>query len=156
MKHRHSILAALLGSTLAFAACGHDDPDAEGCEHIANGPAQTITAAENTADAPEVGTDHKRYDVGLVDMSGGKGGVVKFASSEHGSYVIYLDVDVPVTVRDARNAQYPLSSTSSIESCSEVKARHEVHLDVGTYFFSFGPTDAEKVGLVLEQGAHDH
>ncbi len=154
--------ASLLSSFLLTAACGGDaeqaaeSPDAESCEHLQEGPATPLTAASG-AGAPAVDDDHRRYDITLTEVPGGKGGDVTFASGEGGDYVLFLDAAVPVSVLDGAGAQVAFeSSSASSETCTEIKARHVVELGVGTYTLRFGPSPLSAVGLVVEHGAHGH
>jgi hypothetical protein len=144
-------------SILAFAGCGDDDThddaaaDAEGCEHLQDGPSAAITAATAAAGAPSVDDDHRRYDVTLVDVTGGKGGVVKFAASAAGVHVIFLDADVPLFITDAAGAPVAIEeSASSSTACADIRGKHVVELGVGTYNLTLGPTTSTQVGVVVE------
>ncbi|MEN9798645.1 MAG: hypothetical protein RL653_2341 [Pseudomonadota bacterium] len=151
----------LLSFSLLLAGCGQaaaPESDVEACEHLQEGPAVAVTAAA-TADAvaPSVSEPHKRYDVALVSVSGGKGGSVSFASSDQGHHVLYLSTDVPVEVRDGSGAVVAFESTAtSISSCGEVKSKRELELGVGTYRITFGPTPTASVSLVMEYAGEGH
>jgi hypothetical protein len=153
-----SVLSSLL---LLTSACGEDEvaeenPDVEGCEHLEEGPATAITASTG-ASAPAVDDDHRRYDVTLVDVAGGKGGSVTFASSEAGDFVLFLGENVPVVVEDAAGSVVEFESSSAgSATCSAIKARHQLELGVGTYSLRFGPSSVGAVSLVLEPAAHAH
>jgi hypothetical protein len=152
-------LAFVLIATLAACGGSDDEPsvDAEGCEHLQEGPAAPITASADPAGAPAVDADHRRYDVALVDDGGGQyGGVVSFASAEATDYVLFLDAAVPVAFADAGGAPAAIeeSATSSPE-CAEIRGRHVTELGVGTYYLTLGPTAATTVGIVIEEAAHD-
>jgi hypothetical protein len=151
--------ASLLSSLLLASACGDEEevenPDVEGCEHLQEGPAAPVTAGTG-AGAPAVDDDHRRYDITLADVAGGKGGDVTFASSEAGDYILFLGAAVPVAVLDAAGATVPFeSSSASSDQCTEVKARHQLELGVGTYTLRFGPSALGAVGLVVEPAAHE-
>ena len=154
--------ASLLSSLLLSSACGGDEeetenPDVEGCEHLQEGPATPVSATATGAAAPAVDDDHRRYDITLTDVAGGKGGDVTFASGEAGDYVLFLDAAVPVSVLDGAGAQVPFeSSSASSAQCTEIKARHVLELGVGTYTLRFGPSPLDAVGLVVELGEHAH
>lgn len=148
--------------TLGFVAaglvlgCGQPHVDAEGCEHLKEGPPAAVTATAGTAGAPAIKADHQRYDAALVDVTGGKGGHVSYASAEAAHYVFFLDADVPVKFLDSSsNEVVPEESATSSAGCAEIKGRHAVPLGVGTYFLSLGPTSQTSVGIVVEEeGGH--
>jgi hypothetical protein len=54
---------------------GEEDPFAEACEHMAEGPANAVTASLDVASLPDVSAPHTRHDVTLVDVDGGGEGV---------------------------------------------------------------------------------
>lgn len=150
-----SLPAILLATLSLAAACGehdHDDPDAEACGHLRGGPAENVTAsATPAATAPAVRSDHRRYDVALVDAGGGKGGSVSFASSAARDHVLYTDVAVPVRVATAAMMEIaPSASATETPACPEIKGRHVFRLGVGPHVITFGPTSADRVGLVIE------
>ncbi|WP_224361812.1 hypothetical protein [Hyalangium versicolor] len=154
----------LLSAVLLFASlsvgCGEEEEsiDSEGCEHLQKGPSTPVTATASATGAPAVSNDHRRYDISLIDVTGGKGGSVSFAVSEAIDYILFTNADVPVTVKDAngQTIAFEESAKSSTE-CSDIKGRFTVPLAVGTQTFTFGPTTATSVSLVIEEaGGHDH
>jgi hypothetical protein len=153
----------IIGSVISALALGcsekHEDPDAEGCEHLKQGPAATPapTAAATADAAPAVAADHQRYDVALIDVAGGKGGFVKYAASEAADYLFFLSADVPVEFLDGANATVaPEESATSSRACAEIRGRHLVPLEVGTYTLRLGPTTETSVSIVVEEAAHGH
>lgn len=150
--------AVLLSTMLAFG-CGGDEEsaDTEGCEHLQEGPATAINASASGTGAPAVSNDHRRYDITLTDVTGGKGGSVSFAASEGTDYILFTSADVPVTVQNASGqAVTPEESVKSSSECTEIKGRHTFPLSVGTYTLTFGPTTATSVSLVVEEAGSDH
>jgi len=156
------LLAALLMSTaLLSSACGDDDEepeenvDVEGCEHLREGPAVAVLATL-TGTPPTVANNHRRYDITLVDGTGGRSGSVSFAASEASDYVFFTSADVPVSITDGSGAAVEIEeSTKSSETCTEIKGRHIVPLTVGTHTITFGPTSATSVNLVIEEASHE-
>jgi hypothetical protein len=145
------------------AGCSGDDQeeegvDAEGCEHLEDGPASPVNAAPEAADASAVSNDHMRYDVGLLPLEGGdgNGGFVRFDSDEQSDFVVFLDapVDLAVTTSDGDPVEIEESAARS-DACATIRGRHVVALGVGTHYFELGPTEVEEVGLVLEETAHE-
>lgn len=135
----------------------HPSFEEEGCEHLKEGPSAAVTAASGADSAPAVAGDHKRYDVTLIDVGGGKGGFVKFAAAQAVDFVFFLDANVPLEFLDATNmAVAPEASATSSTVCAEIKGRHLVPLEVGTYVLKLGPTTLTSVGIVVEEAAHDH
>jgi hypothetical protein len=154
--------ALLLSCALLASACGGDteeegNVDEEGCEHLQEGPAVTVTAASSGA-GPAVSNNHTRYDIALVDVAGGKGGSVSFAVSEATDYVLFTSAPVPVKVTNASGVEEPFEeSTNSSSLCTDIQGRHVVPLTVGTHTLTFGPATLSSVSLVIEEsGAHDH
>lgn len=156
---RMKLLPVALLSTALFVGCGGDEEsaDTEGCEHLQEGPAAPITATASSTGAPAVSNDHRRYDITLTDVTGGKGGSVSFAASEGTDYVFFTSADVPVTVKNGSGATVTAEeSVKSSSTCTEVKGRHTFPLSVGTYTLTFGPTTATSVSLVIEEAGTDH
>ncbi|RKH57863.1 hypothetical protein [Corallococcus aberystwythensis] len=160
---KKKLLSALLLSTALLAAgCGGDDEDEahadeEGCEHLQEGPAVNVTAAVSGA-GPAVSNDHKRYDIALVDVAGGKGGTVSFAVSEATDYVLYASTPVPVKVTNGSGATVEFEESSNSSTlCTDIQGRYIVPLTVGTHTLTFGPSTLSSVSLVIEEsGEHDH
>jgi hypothetical protein len=153
------LLSAALLSTALLIGCGGDEEtaDSEGCEHLQKGPSTTVNASATTTGAPAVSNDHRRYDLTLVDVTGGKGGSVSFAAAKAADYILFTGVDVPVVSKDSHGQTIaPEASTKSSSECTDIKGRHTVPLGVGTHTFTFGPTTATTVSLVLEEAAGDH
>ena len=151
------ISATVFGCSDKSDGQAHESPDDEGCEHIKGGPAASPapTAAASADVAPALGSDHRRYDVTLIDVAGGKGGFVKYAASEAADYLFFLSADVPVEFLDGANAPVtPEASATSSSACSEIKGRHLVPLQVGTYAVRLGPTTHDTVSIVVEEAAH--
>lgn len=161
---KKKLLAALLMSTALLAAgCGGDEeeenPDVEGCEHLKEGPS-TAVAATLTGTPPAVDDDHRRYDITLVDGTGGKTGSVSFAADEAIDYIVYTSADVTLTVKNASGATVEIEeSAKSSSECTEIKGRHVVPMTVGTHTLTFGPTTASSVSIVIEHAheeGHEH
>lgn len=155
-----SIVRAVFVVVSALAAgCGSDTPqpsaDAEGCEHLKEGPATAVTAAATEDAAPEIDSDHRRYDVALTSISGGMGGFVRYAASEAADFVFFSSADVPVQFLDATGTMVaPETSAKSSTGCVEIKGRHVVPLEVGPYTLQLGPTTVTSVSFVVEEAAH--
>lgn len=156
MKHVVAVLAVTL-----LAACGgppeKESINAEACEHLKQGPSSAVTATTAAAGAPNVSEAHQRFDVTLVDVTGGKGGAVSYSSGAEGDLILFLSESVPLKVSDSAGADVAMEATvTSIAECDEVKARHTVPVAVGTYTLTFGPTTVSTVQLVAETEAHAH
>jgi hypothetical protein len=159
---KRKLFAAVLLSAGLIFGCGDDEEeeniDVEGCEHLQEGPSTAVTATAATAGAPAVKDDHRRYDVTLVDVTGGKGGSVTFAAAAEGDYVLFTSADVQVAIKDANGQAVGIeASAKSSTECTEIKGRHTIPMKVGTHTLTFGPTTQTSVALVIEQAAHaDH
>lgn len=167
----------IAAAALGLAACGEDESEghahggahshggevpeesieAEGCEHLAEGPASAVTAADlETTTPPPVADDHKRYDLTLVAGEGGNVGRVEFASDEAGEHSFFLNAAVPLVVKSADGVAVTVDHThSSSTICDEVQLWTIFTLGVGTYWLEIGPTEVTEVGLVIEAG-HGH
>jgi hypothetical protein len=158
--NRKLFAAVVLSAGLVFG-CGEEEEesiDVEGCEHLQQGPASAVTATATATGAPAVKDDHRRYDVTLVDVTGGKGGSVTFAAAAEGDYVLFTSADVQVSIKDANGQAVGIeASTASSSECTEIKGRHTIPMKVGTHTLTFGPTPLTSVSVVVEPDAHaDH
>ena len=152
------LFSAVLLSSALFLACGEDEEsaDTEACEHLQEGPASAVTATASGT-GPTVSNDHRRYDIALVDVTGGKGGSVSFAAAEGTDYILFTSADVPVTVKNSSGATVaPEESVKTSATCTAVKGRHTIPMSVGTYTLTFGPTTETSVSLVIEEAGNDH
>jgi len=152
------VVFSLVSLVSLLAGCpgpqAHEDDEL--CEHLQEGPAESVTATA-TGEGPLVAADHTRYDVTLVAVAGGNGGSVGFAADEAGDFVIALDGAVPLVLTDSSGATVAAETTAtSSEACTEIRGRYVVELSVGTYQLTFGPSSVSQVGLVVEHGAHAH
>jgi len=155
---KKKLFSACLLSTVLLAGCGTvNEADMEACEHLQEGPSSIVTATATASGAPAVDNDHRRYDISLVDITGGKGGFVSFDVENAGHYILFTGADVPVVVRNAAGdtVSFEVSVKSSTE-CTNVKGRHTVPLAVGKYSLAFGPTMQGVVSLVIEEETAEH
>lgn len=151
------LFSAILLSSSLLLACGEESADAEACEHLQKGPATSVTASASTSGAPAVRNDHRRYDITLADVTGGKGGSVSFAAAEATDYILFTSAKVQVGVKDSNGmAVTAEESVESSSACAEVQGRHTFPLKVGTYTLTFGPTTASSVSIVIEESADGH
>jgi hypothetical protein len=127
-----------------------DAADATACARL-GGDATALTAAKDTdATAVEVQLN-RRYDVDLSAMAGGSGGVVTFYAPREAEWSVYLTEDVPVMVRDASGFPMTLLERyTSSTHCAEVRSHSVLLLDPGAVTIELGPTEAKRVGLVIE------
>jgi hypothetical protein len=152
---------ALVSFVLA-AACGDDSTEPsleeEACEHLQEGPAVARTATAAAAGAPAVSNDHMRYDVALVDVTGGKGGFITFAAAEAGDYVFFFSADVPLAVTTSAGQPVTIAGgETGSDLCTELARSYDVPLTVGTFNLQLGPTSATSVSIVVEEeGEHTH
>jgi hypothetical protein len=157
---KKKLFSACLLTTALLAGCGGgtiNEADVEGCEHLQEGPSSIVTATSSATDAPDVFSNHRRYDISLVDVTGGKGGFVSFDVAHAAEYILFTGADVPVVVRNAAGEMVAFEATAKASpECTDVKGRHTVELAVGTYTFNFGPTLQGVVSLVIEEVAHEH
>jgi hypothetical protein len=135
---------------------GGEDLDAEGCEHMTEGPFVDVTAGADAASAGTVKSDHHAYRVALTP---GAAGFAQYAADAAGHYVFFLDANVPFEVQDDQGAVVALAeSVTDFTACTEVKVKHTVALPtVGTYYLKLGPdATATQVTIVVEAEGHDH
>ena len=153
------LLSACLLSSALLAGCGGEknEADIEGCEHLQEGPAASVTATAAASGAPAVSNDHKRYDISLPAGSGGNVGSVSFAAAEASDYVFFLgsNVALKVTSASGETVTFEESATRSA-ACTAIKGRYVAPLQVGTYTLTFGPTSESSASLVIEETAHEH
>ncbi len=126
--------------------------DEEACEHIVDGPFEAITAwAAMEVTAPAIAADHHGYQVEVT----GETGYVKFEADESADFVFYADTVTSLAFFALDGTPVEIeNSVDTIDACTEVKARHIVEFEVGTYFLAIsGPVDITFV--VEELGGHD-
>lgn len=154
---KNNAISWITMSLLALAgACGGDDPvqvspGEDACEHMIEGPIQSLTAAADAGtDAPDIGEEHVRSDILLVEAGALKGGVVDLVIPDAGEHTLYLNTDVPIAVLDGTGAEVAAVATeSSVDACAEVSLGHTFDLGVGTYALTFGPTAEALVQVVV-------
>lgn len=147
------------GTGGAGGAHVHGGPEEEACEHMGEGPATPVTAAEAAAEAPAVADDHRRYDVTLIGAADGTSGTLSFAAATAGDYAFFLSAAVPFELRDATGAVVAIEATEQgSELCPGVVAvSHTIAVPaVGLHSIVLGPTTETTVSLVIEPAAHDH
>ncbi|HEY0705596.1 MAG TPA: hypothetical protein VGG33_02305 [Polyangia bacterium] len=160
-SHRAALLS--LAFTLLLACGEHEghnveNPFAEACEHL-GGTGIPVTATSAAAGAPAIATDHKRYDVKLVDNAStgsGKSGVVSFNSAAVGHIQLFLSADVPVTVTSAAGAVISGSKLTITSPCTQLKAAYEFAVAVGRHDLTLGGagTTVDTVSVVAEAVIH--
>lgn len=148
----------LSAALLAGCAPAVSDFEKDGCEHLKEGPAKAVTATATANGAPDVSDEHTRFDIALVDVSGGKGGTVIFRAGAEKDYAFTLGADVTLKVKDSSGAEVAFEeSAKSSSACTELKALHVAELKAGSHTLEFGPTSQTSVSLVVvEGGEHAH
>jgi hypothetical protein len=141
-------LPALAGLwlSLAIAGCSDDEEelDVEACEHLQEGPAVSTVSGGLVSD------DHRRYDLTLAPGAN-PSAVVTFAATRDDDYFVFLSKDVPLTVRRAAGSGIDRRDfVDESDECTEIGARSEYHLDVGSYELVFGSTAEPSVSIVIE------
>jgi hypothetical protein len=159
MSILHATPVRLFGAlcAVALASCGdetkpeEENPNAEACEHMEMGPETGVPAAATaSASAPKIDSNHRRYDVTTMAVSGGKGGYVTFAPTAAADYIFFTSEPVTLSVKSAAGADVAAKSTAaSIPECTDVKGRSVYPLQVGTYIVGFTGR-ADKVSFVVE------
>jgi hypothetical protein len=137
------------------AGCTGDVPNEneELCLHLSSGTGVPVTAvASGDASGAVVDDDHKRYEVALVDVEGGKGGMVTFNAAEAGDYVFALGADVPLALKGPDGATITFSGVQTgALGCPQLRKRLVAELPVGSTTLTFGPTtEPSMVPLVIE------
>ncbi len=153
----------LVGALFLAPACDsggaddHDEPEhaaEEGCEHMAEAAGLSVTATSEAADAADGTVEHARAEITLIEVDGGHGGYVTFAS-EGGDHHFFLSADVPFQITDATGTEVVPEGSEAVDECEAVAIAYEVHLEVGLHHLWFGPTGETTVGMVFEAGEHD-
>ena len=157
------ILSFVLAGTLA---CGdehdhdHDGESAEeeACEHMADGPFESVTATTDATGAPSIAIEHTRVNVALVDDGNGEySGFVSFPAGEATEIQFFMSADVPVAITDADgNALVAQETGGASDLCpANVLASAVYDLEVGTYTIQIGPTSESEIGIAHEEaGTH--
>lgn len=155
--NRWTFLAGMV-TVLSLAACedahdehAHESPEAEACEHLADGPAISVVAGATQSEAlPNTAVEHTRIDVGLVAVDASQGGFVAWEADAAGAVSFYLDADIPLVVSTATGEAVAVTRVAGSEVCAEIAVRYDATLDVGTYTLAFGPTERDTVRFVAE------
>jgi hypothetical protein len=154
------LLSTGLLSAALFTGCGSaiSDFEKDGCEHLKDGPAKAVTATSAVTGAPDVSDEHTRFDIALVDVSGGKGGTVIYRAGAQKDFGFILNQDVTLKVKDSAGAEVAFEETAKNSSaCTELKAKYVAGLKAGSHTLEFGPTTQASVSLVVvEGGEHAH
>ena len=163
----NALAVALLAST-ALIGCdehahehGGEDVFTEACEHMELGPDIDVSAAGSGSAAPDVSTEHTRYDVTLSDLGDGTfGGSVTFAAPEAGLYYFMLSADVPVAVTGADGGVVPVHhEVQDPPECALVSMAYHYELPVGTATIAIGPAPSADLSLIVEHDTsteHEH
>lgn len=160
-------LMASMAAALQFTACdshsedhGSDDAyKADACEHMAKGPAETVTALSGRDDSlPDVSEAHTRYDIALPNVAGSREGYVAFRADEANDFHFALSSDATLGITDSAGAVVEPEGEADNESgCSEVKFLHTYELEAGRYVLHLASGFETSVSLVaVEGGGHAH
>jgi hypothetical protein len=160
-------LLASLAAALQLAACdsnshdhgSDDDYKADACEHMAKGPAESVTALSGRDESlPEVSEAHTRYDIALPDVAGSREGYVAFQADDANDFHFALSSDATLGITDSAGAAVePEGEADSGSACSEVKVLHTYELEAGRYVLHLASGFETSVSLVaVEGGEHAH
>ena len=114
-----------------------------------------MTATAEDTGAPEIGSDHTRYEISLPEANGQRAGRVTFVVDHGGEFIFGLSRDVPMQRLPAAGGETPATTKTNSEACSELAVKHTVDLTVGTYVVRFGPTSEQTVNVVVEHESHE-
>jgi hypothetical protein len=160
-------LLASMAAALQLAACdshsqdhgSEEDYKADACEHMAEGPAESVTALASRDDSlPDVSEAHTRHDIALPDVAGSREGYVAFEADEANDFHFALNSDATLEITDADGAVVqPEGEADSGSGCSEVKVLHTYELEAGRYVLHFASGFETSVSMVaVEGGEHAH
>ena len=144
---------SLLGCAAEPAPVAADDPAAEACEHLTDGPAQAVVAKTTSvaAELADVSKSHTRFDVTLpADASGTYAGYVKFLAPTAGGYLLVANALVPMQVLDSGGSALVPVSTVVASACPAAKTQLELMFGISTYRVKIGPISQAVVGLLFE------
>lgn len=168
--HHNSSFAlpyALCAFTAALvAACGNEDGaeehslEVEGCMHMQDGPDSAATAATTAAEALGGQVAELVHHRATIALPAGAAGAIKFEIEHDGEYVLYLNTNVTVTVRDANGAEMQIEQTEThIQECpNDVAVLHVLDLKAGFYTLEVDATTSGSIKAVLApvEGEHEH
>jgi hypothetical protein len=151
-------LSIALGAA-SLAACGSDadepeDPAAEACEHMAEGPfAQLTGGAGPNLTAPAVSNNHTAY---VVTLPADAPGYVSFGSTG-GEFTFFFDNAVDVVMTDAsENVMTAETIGTDTDSCVTVDAFQTFDLPVGTYYLGLTSATGPVTIVIEEVEEHEH
>lgn len=155
-----NILLPLLLAAVAVN-CGdeHDDheadPAVDGCEHMIEGPSETVVASGTAEGAPSVSAPHRRYDIALTNGAG----FVSFEADEEAEFYFFLNGAIDLAMSDADDQPIVAEEElTSVDDCSEVAAGAVYDLEAGTYTLHFtgGGNEIQLVPFEATEHDHDH
>lgn len=148
----------ILPAALALGACnsgegegteGLTGPDAEGCEHLTDGPFVPVTAPATSAGVvPAVAADHQAY---RVSFDGADTGVVQFAAPAATHYVFYLSEPIEGRFFTPGGTDVR-ASAGQVALCPAIRKKLSVSLAVGTTYLEL--TSARRVVDVVVEPLH--
>ena len=128
--------------------------DAEGCEHMQEGPSQAVEAnlPSMSRTPATIKPGHQRWDVSLLAEGGARQGTLTLENDKAGDVAIYLNKDLPLVLRQSGQADpVPFKSVvKAVDACTAVKARYVATLGVGVYWVDLGPHTEASVNMVVE------
>lgn len=125
-----------------------DLSEQEGCKYLQQGPSTALTATAETATAPEVKSDDRRYDLALP---AGEGRYVKFVCPRKAEWSFYTDRDVFLIVQDADDNFVPGARLPGSKFCAEVFSHRVYVLEARPYYLQIESATAATVQLVVEE-----
>lgn len=128
--------------------------DADGCEHLQEGPSQAVEAnLPSMSRMPAtIKPGHQRWDVSLLAEGGARQGTLTLENDKAGDVAIYMSKDLPLMLRQSGQAgPVPFKSVvKAVDACGAVKARYVATLGVGLYWVDLGPHSEASVNMVVE------
>ncbi len=157
LLRRFVLFPILLAAVAVNCGDEHDDheedPAVDGCEHMIEGPAETIAASATAADAPSISAPHRRYDIALT---GGEG-FVSFDADEEAEFYFFVNGSVSLAVTDSNDQTVAMEEElASVDECTEVASGFVFDFAAGSYTLHFTNGGDEVQVVPFENAEHDH
>ncbi|MDG5816553.1 hypothetical protein QA601_15755 [Chitinispirillales bacterium ANBcel5] len=131
------------------------------CTHMQGGPYEHIRA-QGEGMGPGANNPHTRYEIELIAVEEDNkwGGNVHFSASGHNDYLITLDSEIPLTLKQngaivEPNVVFSSEEITSKSNCPLIKKAYLFTLEIGKTLLDFGPGTLSSVQMIIEKAHGD-
>jgi hypothetical protein len=145
-------------SALQFTSGVYDPLLNHSCGHVAFGPFASLTAASAPGPlAPRSDAAHTRFTVTLPEVAGAPGtyaGHTRLRAPADATWHLFLDGDLPLTVRDLMDQALPVERRVTASACVGISHRASFALrEMDQMILSIGPLSQPTAHFIVEHVA---